>query len=94
MKTYCSCTGGREGGGAVSAGRTWWPAVEQLPGFRTEAHLGLDHGQAVRTHLRHHPQNIHKLVFSDVLHQTIQSDEGSRPSHSGTADTRNTLSPS
>lgn len=48
-------------------------------------HLGLNHGQTVRAHFRHHPQNIHKLVFSDVLHQTVQSDEGSRPADSSTA---------
>lgn len=58
------------------------------PGPRwTQAHLGLDHGQTVRAHLRHQGQNVHELVFSDVLHEAVQSDEGSRPPHAGAAHT-------
>lgn len=51
----------------------------------SNVHLGLNHGETVRAHLRHHSQDIHKLVFPDVLHQTVQSDEGSRPADSRTA---------
>lgn len=57
----------------------------------SKAHLGLDHGQPVRAHLRHHPQDVHKLVLPDVLHQTVQSDEGPRPADSGAADRARSL---
>lgn len=55
-------------------------------------HLSLDHGETVGSHFRHHPQDINELVFSDVLHQTIQSDEGPRPADSGAEHQRHTHS--
>lgn len=56
-------------------------AIQDISLLRS--HLRLDHGQTVRTHLRHHPQDICELVLSDVLHQPIQSDERPRPADSG-----------
>lgn len=70
------------GGTQASGGR---PRGASVASVRLSPHLGLNHGETVRAHLRHHSQNIHKLVFSDVLHQTVQSDEGPRPAHSRTA---------
>lgn len=54
------------------------------------SHLRLDHGQTVGPHLGHHPQDVDKLVFSDVLHETIQSDEGPRPADPGAEHHRHT----
>lgn len=45
--------------------------------------LGLDHGQPMGSHLRHHPQDVHELVLPDVLHEAVQGDEGPGSAHAG-----------
>lgn len=45
----------------------------------------------MRAHLGHHPQDVCELVLSDVLHETIESDERPRPADSSTEDTERLL---
>lgn len=67
------------------------PGGRPWEGLRRGTHLCLDHGQTVGAHLCHRPQDVHKLVFSGVLHQPVQSDEGPRPSHPRAVDTGRSL---
>lgn len=80
MNTYCSCTRGGRGRRCEPAQPGRYRPAAALRAER--AHLRLNHAETVRAHLRHHAQNIHKLVLSDVLHQTVESDERSRPADS------------
>ena len=41
----------------------------------------------MRPHLRHHTQDVSILMFPDVLHQSVQSDEGPCPAHTSTVET-------
>ena len=44
----------------------------------------LDHVAAVLSHLEHSAEHVDRVVLTDVLQQTIDADERSRATHTGT----------
>ena len=44
----------------------------------------LDHVAAVLSHLEHSAEHVDRAVLTDVLQQTIDADERSRATHTGT----------